>query len=209
MSEVKPLNEDMPDGPDVIGDTACPAPKLSEAVLAIADHVAMDATEEAQQEAAVLRQPAALLAQQAAPKGMPEKWKDKLRKNFPNKDEHPSDVQDFMLEEIIALRAFAIAQQAESRWREGWVYVCRASGEGSHDFRVSRDEAGVMAFYKEMFGEQYGGGIQSVIDHFRDPDNWINDGNTYNCELYMAKFEVWKVQANELIPYAAPQEDKE
>lgn len=52
-------------GPDVIGNTACPTPKLSEAVLGIADHIAMDATEEAQQEAAVLRQAAALLTRLA------------------------------------------------------------------------------------------------------------------------------------------------
>ena len=53
----------MPDEPYVIGDTACPVPTLSEAVLAIAAHIELDATEEAQQEAAVLRQAAALLAQ--------------------------------------------------------------------------------------------------------------------------------------------------
>jgi hypothetical protein len=82
--------------------------------------------------------------------------------------------------------------------RDGTVYLCRASGEGSHNFRVCTDEAGVMAFYKAMWGEDHGGGIQSAIDHFRDPDNWSNDRSAYSCELYCSTFEVWIADPKEL-----------
>lgn len=57
----------VPEEPDVIGVLgAIPPPQLSDALEAIADHIAMDSTEEAAQEAAVLRQAAdalSLLAQ--------------------------------------------------------------------------------------------------------------------------------------------------
>ena len=84
------------------------------------------------------------------------------------------------------------------------LFLCRANGEGSHEFRVCKDEAEVMAFYKEIFGEDYGGGIQSQIDHFRDADNWSNEGAAYECELYCATFEVWKVAPGDLALRAAP-----
>jgi len=61
-SEAPDSGEGMPEEPYVIGDTACPAPTLPEAVLAIAAHIELDATEEAQQEAAVLRQAATALS---------------------------------------------------------------------------------------------------------------------------------------------------
>jgi hypothetical protein len=78
------------------------------------------------------------------------------------------------------------------------LFLCRANGEGSHEFRVCKDEAEVMAFYKAMFGEDHGGGIQSQIDHFHDQDNWSNSGTAYECELYCATFEVWKVAPSDL-----------
>ena len=78
------------------------------------------------------------------------------------------------------------------------VFVCRASGEGSHNFRICTNEAQVFEFYKEMWGEDHGGGIQSAIDNFRDPDNWSNQGTAYSCELYCSTFEVWKVDDREL-----------
>jgi hypothetical protein len=65
MVEKKPdaaPDSGMPEEPTVIGVIgAIPAPTLAEAVECIADHIAMDATEEAQQEAAVLRQAALAL----------------------------------------------------------------------------------------------------------------------------------------------------
>lgn len=78
------------------------------------------------------------------------------------------------------------------------LYLCRANGEGSHSFKVCDGELAVFAFYKEMFGEEEGGGIQLAIDHFRDADNWSNGGEAYSCELYCATFEVWKVHPDEL-----------
>lgn len=84
----------------------------------------------------------------------------------------------------------------ESRCDE--VFLCRASGEGSHNFRVAAGEAGVCDFYREMFGEDHGGGIESLTSAFHDPDEWGNDGTTLDLELYCAKFEVWKVDPKEL-----------
>lgn len=78
------------------------------------------------------------------------------------------------------------------------IFLCRANGEGSHEFRVAADEAGVMAFYKEMFGLDSDGKLDSAIEHFRDTDNWSNEGTAYHCELYCATFEVWKVEPREL-----------
>lgn len=89
------------------------------------------------------------------------------------------------------------------------LFLCRANDEGSHDFRVCKDEAEVMAFYKEMFGEDYDGGIQSAIDHFRDTDNWSNDGTAYECALYCATFEVWKVDPSQLAIAAPPPSTKD
>jgi len=81
------------------------------------------------------------------------------------------------------------------------LFLCRASGEGSHNFRVATDEAGVLAFYDEMFGKEEDGTLDLTIKHFRDPDNWSNEGTAYDCELYCARFEVWKVDPQEI---AAP-----
>lgn len=81
---------------------------------------------------------------------------------------------------------------------EGCVFLCRANGEGAHDFHVAKCEADVMAFYKTMWGEDEGGGIQSQIDHFRDDDNWSNSGTAYECKLYCSTFEVWVVDAAHL-----------
>lgn len=84
------------------------------------------------------------------------------------------------------------------------VFVCRASGEGSHNFRVCETAEEVDAFYKEMWGEDQGGGIQSHIDHFRDEDNWSNQCTAYHCDLYCSTFEVWKVDRTEV---AAPRSE--
>ena len=52
----------VPEEPDVIGVLgAIPPPTLSDALQSIADHIAMDTTEEAAQEAAVLRQAACMI----------------------------------------------------------------------------------------------------------------------------------------------------
>ena len=52
----------LPEEPDVIGVLgAIPPPTLSDALQSIADHIAMDTTEEAAQEAAVLRQAACMI----------------------------------------------------------------------------------------------------------------------------------------------------
>ena len=81
------------------------------------------------------------------------------------------------------------------------VFVCRASGEGSHDFRVCADEAAVLAFYDEMFGKEADGTLDLTIKHLRDEDNWSNASTAYHCELYCATFEVWKVDREQV---AAP-----
>ncbi len=39
-----------------------------------------------------------------------------------------------------------------TRLNAGQAYVCRASGEGTHNFRLCDDEADVMAFYEETCG---------------------------------------------------------
>lgn len=78
------------------------------------------------------------------------------------------------------------------------LFVCRASGEGSHNFRVCADEAGVIAFYDEMFGKDLDGTLDSAIKHLRDEDNWSNACTAYHCELYCATFEVWKVDRSEI-----------
>ena len=95
-----------------------------------------------------------------------------------------------------------MTKSSRSRLEEVEVFLCRASGEGSHNFRVCTTEEQVFAFYKEMFGEDQGGGIQSQIDHFHDADNWSNGGTAYACPLYCAlycaTFEVWKVDDREL-----------
>lgn len=78
------------------------------------------------------------------------------------------------------------------------LYLCRASGDGSHSFRICADEAGVFAFYEEMFGKHHDGTIYSEIEHFRDPDNWAYEGTVYEVELYCAKWEVWKAEPQEL-----------
>lgn len=92
------------------------------------------------------------------------------------------------------------------------LYLCRANGEGSHEFRICADEAAVMVFYEEMFGLDMDGKLDGAIEHFRDPDNWSNGGEAYHCELYCATFEVWKVTPSEMsrVPSStAPQEKLE
>lgn len=82
--------------------------------------------------------------------------------------------------------------------RSGDVYLCRASGEGSQDFRVCADEAAVFAFYEEMTGRDQDGTLDSITKSFGDSDYWGSEGRAFHLDLYMAKFEVWKVEAREI-----------
>ena len=77
------------------------------------------------------------------------------------------------------------------------IYLCRASGEGSHQFKLCEDETALMAFYAEMFGEE-SGTTEGNLKHFRDPDNWGDGGTSYSVDLYNAKWEVWIVQRSDL-----------
>ena len=82
---------------------------------------------------------------------------------------------------------------------KGDVFLCRASGEGTQDFRICADEAAVFAFYKEMCGEDEDGTIDSITKSFADVDRYWNcEGRAFSLDLYMAQFEVWKVDASEL-----------
>lgn len=78
------------------------------------------------------------------------------------------------------------------------VFLCRASGEGSHDFRICPDAHAVAGFYKEMFGEDHGGGIESFWSSWNDPDDWSNEGAALEMSLYCATFQVWKVDPKQL-----------
>lgn len=78
------------------------------------------------------------------------------------------------------------------------VLLCCASGEGSHQFKVAVDEAGVMAFLEEMCGGEEDGTMTHSLAHYRDEDNWSNGGTAYNVKLYCAEFSVWKVLPGEL-----------
>jgi hypothetical protein len=75
------------------------------------------------------------------------------------------------------------------------VYLCRASGEGSHDFRVCKDEAAVFAFYEEQCGRDEDNTLDSITKSFSDPDHWGACNTAFDLDLYMAKFEVWKASA--------------
>lgn len=81
------------------------------------------------------------------------------------------------------------------RLEEAEVFLCRASGEGSHNFRVCTTEDQVHKFYAEMFGEDVAG--EGFLKSFRDPDEWAM-GVEYCEKLYNARFEVWKVDDREL-----------
>lgn len=78
------------------------------------------------------------------------------------------------------------------------VFLCRASGEGSHDFRICPDAHAVASFYKELFGEDHGGGIESFWSGWNDPDDWSNEGTALELALYCATFQVWKVDPKQL-----------
>lgn len=80
----------------------------------------------------------------------------------------------------------------------GEVLLCCASGEGTHQFKVVADEAGVMAFLEEMCGAEEDGTMTHSLAHYRDEDNWSNGGTAYNVKLYCAEFSVWKVLPGEL-----------
>lgn len=81
----------------------------------------------------------------------------------------------------------------------GMLFLCRASGEGTQDFRVCKDQEAVFAFYEEMCGKDQDGTIDSIKDTFADSDHWSGDGyNSFSLDLYMAQFEVWKVDAKEV-----------
>jgi len=85
------------------------------------------------------------------------------------------------------------------------IYLCRASGEGAHQFRFCESEAEVMAFYEEMFGKDMAGIWMAQIKHFRDPDNWSNNGTAYSVDLYNATWEVWKAERSDLALRATEQ----
>lgn len=78
---------------------------------------------------------------------------------------------------------------------EELVFLCRASGEGSHNVRVCQNDVEVQKFYGEMFGEDFAG--DAFLKAFRDPDEWAM-GLSYEEDLYNAKFECWKVYLREL-----------
>ncbi len=78
------------------------------------------------------------------------------------------------------------------------LLLCMASDADGSTIRVCRNAEEAMAFYKEMWGEDQGGGIKSQIDHFEDEDNWSHGLTEYHCELYCSTFRVWRVDANEL-----------
>lgn len=82
--------------------------------------------------------------------------------------------------------------------KRGEVLLCCASGEGTHQFKVVADEAGVMAFLEEMCGGEQDGTMTHSLAHYRDEDNWTNGGTAYNVKLYCAEFSVWKVLPGEL-----------
>lgn len=89
------------------------------------------------------------------------------------------------------------------------LYLCRASGEGTQDFRVCADEAAVFAFYEEMAGRDQDDTLDSITKTFADSDYWSCEGRAFSMDLYCAKFEVWKVDPNELVtarPEAQAQE---
>lgn len=79
-----------------------------------------------------------------------------------------------------------------------YLLLCRASGEGTQDFRLVRDEAGVFAFYEEMCGRDQDKSLDSIVKTFRDPDYWSHEGQAFSLELYCAQFEVWKVLPDEV-----------
>lgn len=79
------------------------------------------------------------------------------------------------------------------------LFLCRASGEGTQDFRLCKDEAAVFAFYEEMGGRDQDGTLNSITESFADIDQyWTCDGRSFSIDLYMAQFEVWKVSPIEL-----------
>lgn len=90
------------------------------------------------------------------------------------------------------------AALSATTFASGDVFLCRASGEGSQDFRICPDEAAVYAFYEEMTGRDQDGTLDSITKSFHDTDYWGCEGRAFSLDLYMAKFEVWKVQASEL-----------
>lgn len=79
-------------------------------------------------------------------------------------------------------------------------FLCRAAGEGSHNFKVCADDSAVHKFYAEMFGEE---GIDDFLESFRNPESWSNDLTTFHEDLYCATFDCWKVTADELRPSSA------
>lgn len=79
------------------------------------------------------------------------------------------------------------------------LYLCRASGEGTHTFRVCNGEPEVMAFCEEMFGKDQDGTLDSFAS-FSDSDEWCgNEGSrSLQWDLYCATFECWEVDPKEL-----------
>jgi hypothetical protein len=79
--------------------------------------------------------------------------------------------------------------------KNGTVYLCRANGEGSHNFKVCASLEEVLKFYGEMFGEDTTG---DLMDCLRNEDRWSNGGTAYHEDLYCATFDCWKVDPREL-----------
>lgn len=82
------------------------------------------------------------------------------------------------------------------------VYLCRASGDGSHDFRVCETIEEVLNFYCEMFGTE---GREDEHKRLIDPDEWGGEGGLWYgpLDMYCATWEVWKVEAAQLNPLSA------
>jgi hypothetical protein len=81
------------------------------------------------------------------------------------------------------------------------VFLCRAGGEGSHNFKVCASLEDVVTFYGSMFGEDTTG---DLMDYLRDEERWAM-GVAYHEDLYCAKFDCWKVEPAEL---SLPTEEK-
>lgn len=81
-----------------------------------------------------------------------------------------------------------------------FVYMVRASGEGSSDYRLCRNELEVRRAYVDLVvgadDHHHYEEIEQTMQAFRDPDEWSGDG--IRIELYMASFEVWRFPSSAL-----------
>jgi hypothetical protein len=80
------------------------------------------------------------------------------------------------------------------------LLLCCASGEGSHEFRICETEEAVYAFYTEMCGHDADGTIDGFKESYADKDRyWANEGTHFHLDLYCAEFDVWIVDAKQLV----------